>query len=155
MERDEIVALLCWHKADSVEDIVAAFRALIDNHPSCARYKGEILSTSKRVSVCCRMLRELSDLSLLHFNRTNYIHVWLERVLPCLDITVKDILHHLGDPDASSKRKWETISVGMRRQANVSLADRFDAYGKFLVQVTRLLSRSAKAPFISFARRTC
>jgi|SRR5450432_2211298 hypothetical protein len=134
--------LVCWQEADRADDIAAALHRIQSDVDILL--VSEIADIKRQIQFSSRLLRDLFDLFPIYTVRAQYLFDYLAIIIPCLRRTLQDIWHRLGDyPDFSFNRIWVDLDEHFRTQGDVSLKERITLYNDFLVQLVRLLSRSA------------
>ncbi|OLN97137.1 hypothetical protein CCHL11_02245 [Colletotrichum chlorophyti] len=89
-------------------------------------YGGHITALAGEVRSSSRILRDLADLSQVHFTRVPILLNYLNIVLPCLSKTLRDILNYYDDRTVSRETRWRRMYHRMTQEVNgLPLPQRF------------------------------
>ncbi|TKW58660.1 hypothetical protein CTA1_9308 [Colletotrichum tanaceti] len=103
-------------------------------------YGGPINVLVGEMRKCARLLRDLFDLSQMHFNRVPILSSYLQIVLPCLCKTLRDISSFYNDRTVSKDIRWRKMYHKMSQEAGgLPLPQRFTLYNNFLDCLRQLL----------------
>lgn len=129
----------CWWEAKRCDDVAAALTRIRTSLDASAH--ADITNVINEVLHSGSLLRDLSDLLRIYRNRVSLVREFLGILLPCLERSVDDIRHHLGEKGVTFKQVWMSITARMSREGGGSLYTRFIMYNGYMVQLVRLLSR--------------
>jgi hypothetical protein len=143
---------LCWREAEQSDDIAAAIH-LLRAQASLSEQQAPLASAKNSIQTSSRLLRELSDLLLIHRSRSPLVSDYLVLLLPCIAQTLRDIQYYIGDGQKTFKQRWVTLEnhihtenaqlrlIRKSQKDDAATSVRFDVYVEFLIQLARLMSR--------------
>ncbi|KAK1570293.1 uncharacterized protein LY79DRAFT_45895 [Colletotrichum navitas] len=106
-------------------------------------YGGPINALVAGMRKCAQLLRNLADLSQMHFNRVSILLNYLQIILPCLSRTLRDIIEYYEDRTVSKDIRWRRMYHKMTQEVGgLPLPQRFMLYNHFLDCLKQLLIRS-------------
>ncbi|KAI0205028.1 hypothetical protein F4808DRAFT_456765 [Astrocystis sublimbata] len=90
-----------------------------------------------------RLLRDLADRSQLHLPQVPVIVDYLNVILPCLSLTLRDIMQYYEDKTKTKEIRWRTMWNDMSNELpGTTLPDRFLYYNQFLELLLYMLTRN-------------
>ncbi|KAK7449537.1 hypothetical protein Landi51_05961 [Colletotrichum acutatum] len=96
-------------------------------------YGGTITSLVDEIRRSARKLRDLADLSQMHFTRVPILLNYLDVILPCYCKTLRDITEFYEDRTVSKDMRWRRMYHKMTQEAGgLPLPQRFMLYNCFL-----------------------
>ncbi|KAI8230205.1 hypothetical protein K4K54_000928 [Colletotrichum sp. SAR 10_86] len=106
-------------------------------------YGGHLAMLVEEMRSSARVLRDLADLSQMHFNRVPILLNYLNIVLPCLSRTLRDIINFYETRTLSKEMRWRKMYHTMTQEVGgLPLPQRFLLYNHFLTSLKQLLIRS-------------
>ncbi|GKT40199.1 uncharacterized protein ColSpa_00380 [Colletotrichum spaethianum] len=104
-------------------------------------YGGPINALVTEMRRCASLLRDLTDLSQMHFNRVPVLLNYLQIILPCLSRTLRDINDYYEDRTVSKDIRWRRMYHKMSQEVGgLPLPQRFTLYNHFLDCLRLLLT---------------
>ncbi|KZL63529.1 hypothetical protein CI238_02881 [Colletotrichum incanum] len=131
----------CCLEAERAEIVSVSLEGLRMALPES--YGGPINALVAEMRKCARLLRDLADLSQIHFNRVPILLNYLQIILPCLSKTLRDINDYYEDRTVSKDIRWRKMYHKMSREVGgLPLPQRFALYNHFLDCLRQLLVMS-------------
>ncbi|KAF6836609.1 hypothetical protein CPLU01_03644 [Colletotrichum plurivorum] len=106
-------------------------------------FGGHLAALVEEMRSSARALRDLADLSQMHFGRVPILLNYLNIVLPCLSRTLRDIINFYENRALTKEMRWRKMYHTMTSEARgLPLPQRFMLYNHFLNSLKQLLTRS-------------
>lgn len=140
----------CLRIAEQLDDVVDLLDDILELSNSIIPYRASIDSLIFELIRCARLLQALSDYIIINRLRSEECWRFFDAILPCMRTTIDDIHFHLDDASVTYSRQWRCLCDDMRTEADMSLRGRFNAYGIFLTQLSRLVRRSWRYDRVAF-----
>ncbi|WYZ42779.1 hypothetical protein EsH8_VI_000478 [Colletotrichum jinshuiense] len=131
----------CCLEAERADIVSVSLEGLRMSLPEV--FGGPIAALVDGMRTSAKILRDLADLSQIHFERVPILLNYLNIVLPCLSKTLRNILEFYEDRTMSKEMRWRSMYHKMSQEVGGQpLPQRFMLYNHFLDCLRQLLTRS-------------